>query len=175
MSTDAETAAYLTELVVGEARPHLSDANVLANGVVRHLAAPLLDDAPQDTARQVAAMTDHEFWALLTTDPRTAAARSLQRDPWAWQILGCGFRRRSRARHRPAVPRFTARSTVSPLKGANCVQHPRRARRFNSAANGAAHQHSLFRQCYREARPGTGLNRSGAVPGRRTTTRENQP
>ncbi len=87
VSTDADTAVYLAELIGGEARRHCSTANVVPNGVVRYLATVLLQNAPAALIDAVAAMTDDEFWTLLRTDPRTAdAATALRRDPAGWTI-----------------------------------------------------------------------------------------
>lgn len=98
VSTDADTANYLLELIGGEARRHCSPANALPNGVVRHLATVLLDNAPGEIIDAVATMTDDEFWTLLRTDPRTAAATiALRKDPAGWTIsagddpAGLGF------------------------------------------------------------------------------------
>ncbi|TCP57173.1 hypothetical protein EV191_1011126 [Tamaricihabitans halophyticus] len=84
VSTDRDTGQYLAELVAGEARWLCSTINAVPNGVVRHLAAMLLADATAARRGEIAAMADDEFWALLLTDPTTAAAaRALRRDP-AW-------------------------------------------------------------------------------------------
>jgi hypothetical protein len=91
VSTDATTAGYLVELVAAEARWHCSNVNVVASGVVRHLANLLLQDASAAYVGQVAAMTDEEFWVLLMGEPVTAeAARSLRRDPAAWRVAAAG-------------------------------------------------------------------------------------
>lgn len=91
VSTDRETAGYLAELVVGEARWVCSDVNAVATGVVRHLGMLLLRDAPTSRREQIAASTDDEFWALLFSDPVTAeAARALRRDPLGWQVVDPG-------------------------------------------------------------------------------------
>ncbi|WP_164088477.1 HD domain-containing protein [Frondihabitans sp. 762G35] len=87
VDTDAGTAAYLRDLVEAEARAHCSPANVVATGVMRHLAETLLEDLDDASRRVVAAMTDDEFWTLLLADPRTAeVATSLRRDPAAWRV-----------------------------------------------------------------------------------------
>jgi hypothetical protein len=98
VSTDADTAGYLLELIGGEARRHCSPANALPVGVVRHLADVLLHDAPRAVIDEVATMTDDEFWMLLCADPRTAAAAiALRKDPAGWTIsagngqTGIGF------------------------------------------------------------------------------------
>jgi len=87
VSTDADTADYLSELIGGEARRHCSMANAVPNGVVRYLATLLLQKGPPVLIDAVAAMTDDEFWTLLRTDPRTAdAATAVRRDPAGWTI-----------------------------------------------------------------------------------------
>ncbi|MFG3258724.1 HD domain-containing protein [Streptomyces sp. NPDC048172] len=82
VSTDAATGEYLAELVAGEARWLCSTVNAVPCGVVRHLAAVLLDAATPERRDEIAAMTDDEFWVLLLTDPATAdATRALRRSP----------------------------------------------------------------------------------------------
>jgi uncharacterized protein len=85
VDTDLATAAYLVELAVGEARWRTSSPNVVATGLVRQLSARMLTDLDPDGQRQIAEMTDDEFWALLLTHPRTGLiAHAYRRDPGAW-------------------------------------------------------------------------------------------
>lgn len=89
ISTDAATAGYLVELMIGEAHLHTSAVDVVPTAVVRHLAGVLLDDAPAGRVAEVAAMSDEEFWVLLMTDPATAGTtRALRADPAAWRVTG---------------------------------------------------------------------------------------
>lgn len=88
VDTDAETGAYLVDLVSGEARSRCSAANIVATGVMRHLATQLLTDSSAARRAEVAVMTDDEFWALLLTHPRTAGtAHALRSDPAAWDVI----------------------------------------------------------------------------------------
>lgn len=88
VDTDAETGAYLVDLVLGEARSQSSTANIVATGVMRHLATRLLTGMPEARRAEVAAMTDDEFWGLLLTHPRTApTAHAFRSDPAAWDLV----------------------------------------------------------------------------------------
>ena len=88
VDTDPETASYLVELAVGEARWRTSVPNVVATGLVRHLAQTLLVELDPAERQRVAAMTDHEFWVLLLTHPRTGpTADAFRRDPAAWTAV----------------------------------------------------------------------------------------
>jgi uncharacterized protein len=88
VDTDADTGRYLLELVAGEALSQSSAANVIAAGVMRHCATQLLTNMSAVRRAEVAAMTDHEFWMLLLTDPLTAAtAETLRRDPAQWEVV----------------------------------------------------------------------------------------
>lgn len=78
-------------MVAAEARLHTAPLNVVATAVVRHLAGVVLADVLPARVREVAEMTDDEFWALLLADPRTArTTRRLRRDPGAWRIAEPG-------------------------------------------------------------------------------------
>lgn len=91
VSTDRDTAAYLADLVVGEARWVCSTVNAVPTGVVRHLGTLLLQEASTTRRSQIAASTDDELWGLLLSDPSTAdAARALRRDPMSWQAVDPG-------------------------------------------------------------------------------------
>lgn len=88
VDTDAVTASYLVDLGVGEARSQTSAPNVIVTGVVRHLAQMLLGELSEDQRLTVAAMTDHELWALLLSHPATGAmADGLRRNPTAWTLV----------------------------------------------------------------------------------------
>lgn len=88
VDSDAATASYLVDLGVGEARSQTSAPNVIATGALRHLAQTLLNELSEDQRLTVAAMTDHEFWALLLSHPATGAmADGLRRDPTAWTLV----------------------------------------------------------------------------------------
>lgn len=90
VSTDARTAAYLVDLIIDEARSQSSAPNVIATGLMRHLATQALADMPRAGVMRVAAMTDDEFWAMLLSDPRTATlADEFRRDPAAWTVTDC--------------------------------------------------------------------------------------
>ncbi len=86
MDADPDDAAELVDLAVREARAQRSTANLVPVTVLRALvsravAGGLLDE------RQLAAATDDELWALLATDPSTAAeARTLRRHPERWRL-----------------------------------------------------------------------------------------
>ncbi|MFJ4296765.1 HD domain-containing protein [Curtobacterium sp. NPDC089689] len=86
VDADPDDAAELVDLAVREARAQRSTANLVPVTVLRALvsravAGGLLDE------RQLAAATDDELWALLGTDPSTAAeARSLRRHPERWRL-----------------------------------------------------------------------------------------
>lgn len=88
VDTDADTAAYLVGLVLDEARSQCSSPNVVATGLMRHLADLALSDMSPARQAQVAAMTDDEFWMVLRSDPRTVAlADDLRRDPAVWRAI----------------------------------------------------------------------------------------
>ncbi|MEK6312093.1 MAG: HD domain-containing protein [Curtobacterium sp.] len=86
VDADPDDAAELVDLAVREARAQRSTANLVPVTVLRALvsravAGGLLDE------RQLAAATDDELWALLATDPSTAAeARTLRRHPERWRL-----------------------------------------------------------------------------------------
>lgn len=88
VDTDLETATHLVELAIGEARWRTSTPNVVATGLVRDLARTLLAGLAPAERRRIAAMTDHEFWALLLAHPRTGpTADAFRRDPVAWTAV----------------------------------------------------------------------------------------
>lgn len=87
VETDEKCAGYLAELVVGEALSQSAAHNLVATGVLRHLATRVVIDLPPSRRAEIAAMTDHEFWALLLADRRTSSAvDAFRRDPAAWQV-----------------------------------------------------------------------------------------
>lgn len=87
VDTDADTAAYLVELIAGEAAAQTSPVNLTVTAVLRHLVDRVLDGATQSRRAQVAAMGDGEVLALLAGDRRTAAdVRLLVVDPGAWTV-----------------------------------------------------------------------------------------
>lgn len=86
IDTEAETGAYLADLVLGEAQSQSSELNVVATAVVRDLARQLLDGADEIHVQEVAHMTDDDFWATLLDDERTREdAQVLLRTPWVWE------------------------------------------------------------------------------------------
>lgn len=90
VGTDARTAAYLVDLIIDEAQSQSSTPNVIATGLMRHLATRALTEVPRAEVMRVAAMTDGEFWAMLLGDPRTATlAEEFRRDPAAWTVTDC--------------------------------------------------------------------------------------
>lgn len=90
VGTDAKTGAYLVDLIIDEARSQSSAPNVVATGLMRHLATQALADLPHAGLMRVAAMTDDEFWAMLLRNPRTATlAEEFRRDPAAWTVTDC--------------------------------------------------------------------------------------
>ncbi len=88
VATDPQTAAYLVDLIVGEARWQTSEPNVIVTAVLRDLADRLLDGSTTARRDRIAAMTDSDFWDLLSGDPQTAdTARQLRSDSTAWRLL----------------------------------------------------------------------------------------
>lgn len=87
VDTDAATAAYLVDLVAGEAASQCSPANLIVNAVLRDLVERALDGASPARRSEVAAMSDDELLAVLATDERTGEqARLLRADPTAWDV-----------------------------------------------------------------------------------------
>jgi HD superfamily phosphohydrolase len=85
VDTDAGTAEYLLDLIAAEARLHLSVVNVVATGIMRQLASTVVKGMTTQQREAFVASTDDQLWAILLTDPRTAAlADELRRDPAAW-------------------------------------------------------------------------------------------
>ncbi|MGN6444059.1 HD domain-containing protein [Amnibacterium sp.] len=85
VATDATTAQYLVELIAAEARAHLSEINVIANAVLRDLAATVFERADSAARSRLARLTDDRFWTVLLDDPATAAdAQRLRDDPLQW-------------------------------------------------------------------------------------------
>ena len=88
VDTDTDTAAYLTDLVAGEARSQCSPSNIVATGLMRHFADQLLTQMSIARRMEVAEMTDDEFWSLLLSSSATrSSARLLRRNPAAWQVI----------------------------------------------------------------------------------------
>lgn len=85
VDTDGGTAGYLQHLMIEEAAGVCSSANVTASAVLRDIASTLLESASPARRRSVAEMTDHQFWAAIVADDRTAtAARRLLQHPESW-------------------------------------------------------------------------------------------
>lgn len=85
VDTDERTAGYLGDLVGAEAAAHLSEINVVANAVLRHLAAAVLTGAPTARVLELARLADDGFWAVLLQDPTTSEmAQRLREDPLHW-------------------------------------------------------------------------------------------
>lgn len=92
VDTDPDTAAYLADLVVAEARFQTSPINLITTAVMRSLAERLLQSPNnQVTVAQLAAMTDHDFWAVILSDPATRDdAQLLQERPDQWTVAEAG-------------------------------------------------------------------------------------
>ncbi|MFT4163834.1 MAG: HD domain-containing protein [Microlunatus sp.] len=88
IDTDAETAEYLRDLVVGEAQSQVAPRNLGPMAVMQQLANSLLaDPTARTSAEQLAAMTDDEFWAAVLSCPATRdLALRLRTWPDLWSV-----------------------------------------------------------------------------------------
>jgi len=85
VSTNSSTAAYLSELIVGEARSQSSAQNIVTTGVLRQLAREVCETMSATQHARVGAMTDHEFLSLILSRSQTrAVTETLLRTPDAW-------------------------------------------------------------------------------------------
>lgn len=85
VSTDAEQAQELAEMVADEARLHTAPLNVVADAVLRELVGRLVGAGDVDLAT-LATWTDDEVWAALLQCPATAAdTRAFRLDPTQWE------------------------------------------------------------------------------------------
>lgn len=91
VDTDERTAEYIADLVAAEARSHLSEINVIANGVLRHLALTVLAKATPAGVLDLAQLADDQFWAVLLNDPDVRdSAQRLRNDPLHWRAERLG-------------------------------------------------------------------------------------
>jgi hypothetical protein len=87
LDTDPVTADALVSLIVGEARAQSSEVNMIATGVLRHLAGHRLLDSTAEQVMGIAAMTDPGFWSLLFADLEAGPIlRRFLSNPAAWSI-----------------------------------------------------------------------------------------